>query len=368
MVAYEVPVLDCRLAEQKIHERLSAYRVRDKREFFSLPLKDAIKIVQEIVESASLAYSVSAIKTIGATEVKLEAPLSKFGYFSPFISPGLQQVVCQDGHLGFNRINLLSLETGKLSCKLSRNRWEIVLCVAFSPDGQILASGSRDSSISLWRVADGALLQNVRYSSQVWSLAYSPDGNTLASGSKDGTIQFWRIGDKNGKMFKIFQAHKTAVERLAFSHDGTVVASGSWIGPFRLWNVDGSLIDEIGPQTDGTKLRFSPCKNNLVIDASLYLWHHDGIKKLCDLKELDCDLPVSFSPDGKVIAGFSRRSEIGFWQVPDGGWIMGIEVAEEPKDLAFSDDGRVLAVLFGDRARSYNLAIYHNAGNDAYSL
>jgi WD40 repeat protein len=58
-----------------------------------------------------------------------------------------------------------------------------VYSVAFSPDGQTIASGSQDCAVRLWRAADGALLRTmVGHTGSVWSVAFSPDGQTLASG------------------------------------------------------------------------------------------------------------------------------------------------------------------------------------------
>ncbi|MFM6474261.1 MAG: serine/threonine protein kinase, partial [Dolichospermum sp.] len=69
-----------------------------------------------------------------------------------------------------------------------------VWSVAYSPDGQTLASGSDDKTIKLWNARTGKLLQTFTgHSRSVGSLAYSPDGQTLASGSEDKTIKIWRL-------------------------------------------------------------------------------------------------------------------------------------------------------------------------------
>jgi serine/threonine protein kinase len=64
--------------------------------------------------------------------------------------------------------------------------------VAFSPDGQTLASGSEDKTIKLWNLYTGQLLHTLQgHSNMVWSVAISPDGQILASGSDDQTIKIW---------------------------------------------------------------------------------------------------------------------------------------------------------------------------------
>ncbi len=67
--------------------------------------------------------------------------------------------------------------------------------LAFSPNGELLVSGSRDQKVRLWRVEDGALLYTLEgHADDVNSVTFSPDGSTIASGSEDGTVILWGLG------------------------------------------------------------------------------------------------------------------------------------------------------------------------------
>src|SRR5262249_20697338 len=79
------------------------------------------------------------------------------------------------------------------------NERNIAACLAYSPDGAILATGHVDQSIRPWDAATGRLIRRLNGHQQaVRSLAFSPDGRTLASGAGDATTLGWDLAGATG--------------------------------------------------------------------------------------------------------------------------------------------------------------------------
>jgi WD40 repeat protein len=98
--------------------------------------------------------------------------------------------------------------------------------IAFSPNGKILASGSKDKTIKLWQVDTGKEICTLTgHDNDVSSVAFSPNGKILASGSTDKTIKLWQVD--TGKEFYTFTGSEDAVYSVVFSPDGKTLASGS---------------------------------------------------------------------------------------------------------------------------------------------
>ncbi|TVP66226.1 MAG: hypothetical protein EA343_01745, partial [Nodularia sp. (in: Bacteria)] len=132
-------------------------------------------------------------------------------------------------------IHFLSASTGKLIRTLTGHS-SYIRSVAFSSDGQFLASGSEDETIKLWNVTTGTEICTLTgHSDSVYSIIFSSDGQFLASSSEDETIKLWNVA--TGKEISTLCGHSASVISVAFSRDGQLLASGSRDNTIKLWNV-----------------------------------------------------------------------------------------------------------------------------------
>ncbi|MEH2229387.1 MAG: NB-ARC domain-containing protein [Nostoc sp.] len=224
-----------------------------------------------------------------------------------------------------------------------------VWTIAFSPDGQLLASGSDDQTIRLWNAQDGTCLAVLQgHTGGVTSVRFSPNGKLLASAGEDASIRLWNVDRRT--TLKTLQGHSRWVRTVTFSPDGQLLASGSEDGTIRLWQVETGVCFKTLQGHTGwvTSLSFNPNGQTLASsseDASVRLWNvQDGTCFKLLQGHSSCVWKVAFNPDGQILASGSADLSARLWDVQGGiclktfhGRTNGI------CSVSFSPDGSTLA-------------------------
>ena len=233
---------------------------------------------------------------------------------------------------------------------------ETVNGIAFSPDGQTLASASRDTTIRLWDPHNGQHKTTLRVHTGFWydsfsSVAFSPDEQTLATGGDYGDPAIWLWNIHNEENIRTLKGHTDRITSVAFSPDGLMLASGSVDNTVKLWNPNNGQLK--GTLTGHTlwveSVTFSPDGQTLASasrDGTIRLWNpQTGDEKKTLTGNTDWIEQIAFSPDGTILAsGSQEERRIRLWNVQTGDYTdVHEDDARSVVSVAFSPDGTILA-------------------------
>jgi WD40 repeat protein len=197
--------------------------------------------------------------------------------------------------------------------------------VAFSPDGELIATANDDGTLRLWATSTG-LPQGQPlggHDGHVLDVTFSPDGQLLASRADDGTVRLWDTasGEPHGRPLE----GPAAEVPVAFSPDGGLLATAGDEGTVQLWRTDtGEPEGEPYGDPDGGLLAvtFSP-DGDLLATGNLWgvsLWdtatgQRRGQSPEGPVGEVGA---VAFSPDGQLLASGSMDGTLRLWRTRTG--------------------------------------------------
>ena len=164
---------------------------------------------------------------------------------------------------------------------------KVVTCLAFSPNGQWLVSGSYDESLILWDIERlspiGAPMKE--HWGCVRSVAFSPDNKLIASGGQDQTVRLWAV-ETHQEIAAPLSYHDSYVTCVAFSPNGRRLVSASSDKNIYVWDLEW----QINKSSGNGQLR-------------ILSGHSDEVWSVC------------FSPNSRFVASASYDKTVGLWEV-----------------------------------------------------
>jgi WD40 repeat protein len=255
----------------------------------------------------------------------------------------------QQGHWSDGTIKVWDTTTGQQTLTLKgHTAW--ISSVAFSPDGNLLATASLDGTVKVWDAAtDQEALTLQGHADAVLSVAFSPDGRRFARAWEDGAMELWDTAtDKRALQV---QGHAASVYALAFSPDGRRLVSASADKRVKIWDAATghemlTLQGHTGPVHG---VAFSPDGQRLATasaDKTVKVWDAlTGQQTLSFEGHTGLVTSVAFSPDGRRVASSSLDGTVKVWNATTGREILSLGRPHTGwvYHVAFSPDGRRLA-------------------------
>jgi WD40 repeat protein len=266
-----------------------------------------------------------------------------------------------------------------------------VFSVAFSPDGNNLATGAWDGTVRVWELPGGKELHLFQeQNGPAKAVAFSPDSKLLACAGKSADIVLLDV--VTGKEVKRLKGHTGAITCLAFSPDGKLLASKAYDQTSRLWDVDGArevrrLASQDSPKQGNdpeSPLAFASDGKTLVSATSTWgqlggstirTFHIWDAATGEEVRSFQDNTPwinaVAISPASKLLAvgiGYVRGGppRINLWDLDSGKALPPIELARDVAmisvaSLAFSPDGKTLATSNGGSIQLWEIATRREA-------
>ena len=190
-----------------------------------------------------------------------------------------------------------------------------VRAVTFSSNGQLLATAGVD--VKLWDVPTREEIATLEHGRWVLAVAFSPDGQFLATGDQIGQVNIWDV--QRQRIVTQLEGDSTSVYTVKFSPDGKILASAGHDGEIQLWKVENwEHLGKLNSNATAYTISFSPDSSTLASTGygSVSLWGVDSGEKIATLAEHTGWVnAVAFSPDGSALISGGDDETLRIWDV-----------------------------------------------------
>jgi len=192
----------------------------------------------------------------------------------------------------------------------------------------VLTSGSRDTLVVNHdvRIARHNTATFSTHEQEVCGLAWSPDGDTLATGGNDNLLCVWdaAASSRSNPRFR-FTDHQAAVKALAWSpHERNLLATGAGTADrtIKFWNTQtGALLNSIDTGSQVCALQWNPFEKEILSSHGfsrnqLCLWKYPSMAKVKEFEgHTSRVLHMACSPDGGTVVSAAGDETLRFWDI-----------------------------------------------------
>lgn len=197
-----------------------------------------------------------------------------------------------------------------------------ILCLAYSPDGQMLAAGGGNDPVRVWNPKTGELIREI-HEPWVHALVFTPSSETLLLAGSQKRTRLWnfKLNKQNGQL----DGQKAIIKAIAVSPDTSTIATGSQDGMVILWDMTNKRdVAKLAAHTDEvTALAFLPDKDSTTFasaggDHFIKLWNIETNQVTLKIDAGCGVLAIAFSADGKTLYSAGDDNLICRWEVATG--------------------------------------------------